>query len=340
MTMNRDAGQGRAGARHGTARAGRPAGAATAVTAATAAVPWALAVLMVLVCVVAQAQGNAATTQAMGCLIEPSRVADVGSPVVGVLEEVLVERGDRVAKGQVVALLRADVERAQVNLAQSRAQADADLSAAMKAHEFAQKKRERVEDLFRKEFVSSQALDQAVAEAQVAEARLRQAREQTRHSRKELQLADAQLGMRTIRSPIDGIVVERFRDTGERVEDRPILKVATVDPLRVEAVLPAALYGRVNPGQPATVQPDLAILAPVQGTVSLVDRVIDPASNTFRARLEMPNPEGRVPAGLRCKLQLPGDLAVASTRPGSAGMSLSLGKPALRPAAGPGGERR
>lgn len=272
-----------------------------------------------------------ASANALGCLIEPSRTADVGSPVVGVLEEVKVERGDRVSKGQVLAILRADIERAQVGVAQSRARADADLQAALKAHEFAQKKRERTEDLYHKEFVSSQALDQAVAEAQVAEARLRQAREQTRHSSKELQLADAQLEQRTIRSPIDGLVVERFRDNGERVEERPILKVVTIDPLRVEVVLPAAYYGRVRPGLAATIQPDLASLPAVQGTVSLVDPVIDPASNTFRARLDLPNPDGRVPAGLRCKLQLPSEVTAGlppPARTGSAGMSMSLSTPA------------
>jgi cobalt-zinc-cadmium efflux system membrane fusion protein len=294
--------------------------------------------LFMAACLLLPAAAHAQQTQALGCLIEPSRVADVGSPVVGVLEQVLVERGDKVTRGQVLAILRAGVERAQVDLAQSRAGADADLRAATKAHEFAQKKRDRMQGLFNQEFISSQALDQAVAEAQVAEARLRQAREQTRHSRKELQLADAQLDLRTIRSPIDGIVVERFRDDGERVEDKPILKIALVDPLRVEAVLPAALYGRVQPGQAATVQPDLAALAPVQGTVSLVDRVIDPASNTFRARLELPNPEGRVPAGLRCKLQLPAAAAPAAearpARPATAGMSYTLSRPQPRPAAG------
>jgi len=122
---------------------------------------------------------TALASDSLGCLIEPSRVADVGSPVVGVLQSVGVERGDIVKKGQVLATLRADIERAQVSVASSRAQADADLQAARKAHEFAQKKLERTQDLFNKEFVSSQALDQAVAEAQVAEARWRQARAQS-----------------------------------------------------------------------------------------------------------------------------------------------------------------
>jgi membrane fusion protein, heavy metal efflux system len=258
-----------------------------------------------LVAVIALLAPHVASADSLGCLIEPSRVADVGSPVLGVLQEVKVDRGDVVKKGQVLAVLRADIERAQLNVATSRAQAEAELQAAAKAYDFAQKKRDRTEDLFKKQFVSGQALDQAIAEAQVAEARLRQAREQTRHSKQEVSLASAQLEMRTIKSPIDGIVIDRYLDSGERVEDRPILKVATISPLRVEVVLPAALYGRVQPGVAATVKPDLANLPSVQGTVSLVDRVIDPASNTFRARLELPNADGALPAGLRCKAQFP-----------------------------------
>jgi len=58
------------------------------------------------------------------CLIEPQRVAEIGSQVIGVVESLLVERGDRVTKGQVIAVLRADVERAAVGVAQSRADAE------------------------------------------------------------------------------------------------------------------------------------------------------------------------------------------------------------------------
>jgi RND family efflux transporter MFP subunit len=278
----------------------------------------------------------ALASDSLGCLIEPSRVADVGSPVVGVLQSVAVERGDIVKKGQVLATLRADIERAQVSVASSRAQADADLQAARKAHEFAQKKLERTQDLFNKEFVSSQALDQAVAEAQVAEARWQQAKEQTRHSGKELNLANAQLEMRTIRAPIDGIVIDRYRDAGERVEDRPILKIATIDPLRVEVVLPAVLYGRVTAGLSVTVRPDLVSLSPVQGRVALVDRVIDPASNTFRARLELPNPDAKLPAGMRCKVQFSAEVTAglpSAAPPPARAASAVLSTQALKPVA-------
>lgn len=266
---------------------------------------------------IAAAAGSAAIAQPLGCLISPSRTADVGSPVVGVLQSIEVERGDIVKRGQVLATLRADVERAQVGLASSRAQAQAELLSAEKANEFAQKKRERTEDLFRQEFISRQALDQAVADAQVSEGRLNQTREQMRHSARELGLASAQLSMRVIKSPIDGVVIERHLDVGERVDERPIMKVATVSPLKVEVVLPASMYGQVQTGTSATVTPDLPSLPGAQALVSIVDRIIDPASNTFRARLDLPNEDGRMPAGTRCKVEFAG-LATApagSNRP-------------------------
>jgi membrane fusion protein, heavy metal efflux system len=276
--------------------------------------PQALGLLM------AAAAGSAAMAQPLGCLISPSRTADVGSPVIGVLQSIEVERGDIVKRGQVLATLRADVERAQVGLASSRAQAQAELLSAEKAHEFAQKKRERTEDLFRQEFISRQALDQAVADAQVSEGRLNQTREQMRHSARELGLASAQLSMRVIRSPIDGVVIERHLDVGERVDERAILKVATVSPLKVEVVLPASLYGQVQAGTSATVTPDLPSLPGAQAQVSIVDRIIDPASNTFRARLDLPNEDGRMPAGTRCKVEFAGLAmpAAVTTRPAAA----------------------
>jgi RND family efflux transporter MFP subunit len=275
---------------------------------------------------------SAAAGDALGCLIAPSRVANVGSAVLGVLTSVRVERGDLVKKGQVLATLRADIERAQVDLAATRAGADAELQAAIKANELAQKKRERTEDLFRKEFISAQALDQAVAEAQVAQARLNQVRENNRNAGKELGVANAQLGLRTIKSPIDGLVTDRFLSEGERVEERAILRVAAIDPLHVEVVLPAVLFGRVQPGQGATIRPELASIGTLQGTVLLADRIIDAASNTFRARIELPNPAGRIPAGLRCKAQFTG---LAGSTEASAPASGQV-RPAAAPAAEPG----
>lgn len=257
-----------------------------------------------------------AGAHSLGCLVTPSSVIELGAPAIGVIQKVYIDRGDVVQEGQLLAKLRGDVERATVSLATTRANAEAELRSATKAHDFAQRKLERTQDLFHKEFVSAQAVDQAVADAQVAEARKAQAQELSQQSKKELAIAKAQLDSRTVRSPVDGVVVDIYRRVGERVEDRPILKIATLDPLHVEIVLPAALYGRVKPGMPVNVQPDLAGHKALTGTVHVADRVIDPASNTFRVRVVLPNGDLSIPAGLRCQAQV-GDLpgATASAAP-------------------------
>jgi membrane fusion protein, heavy metal efflux system len=239
--------------------------------------------------------------QPMGCLIEPDRVAEVGSQVIGVIESVHVERGDLVKKGQVVATLRADVERASVVVANSRAEAQADLQAAAANVSFNQQRLARAEDLFAKKFISQQALDQARTEAEVAVQKLAQAGEQRRVLSREHELATAQLSQRTIRSPIDGVVAERYLAPGERVEDKPLVRVAKVDPLRVQVVVPTAYFGKIQAGNIAKVMPELPDTQPVVARVTLVDKVIDAASNTFRVQLELPNPDLALPAGLRCK---------------------------------------
>lgn len=258
---------------------------------------------------------TAAPAQPLGCLIEPFSVSDLGSPVVGVIEQIHVERGDRVRAGQPLATLRADVERMSVSVAEGRALGLGELKAAEANAELARQKLARAVDLARQEFISAQALEQARAEAMVAENRLVQAREQRDIYAREHALARAQLGLRTIRSPSDGVVADRYLSVGERVEEKALFRIAVVDPLRVEVVMPASLYPAVRKGTPMRITPDFPGAQARIATVSLVDRVIEGASNTFRVRLSLPNPGNQLPAGLRCKADLPGSEAAAAPRP-------------------------
>jgi RND family efflux transporter MFP subunit len=276
--------------------------------------PVAAAVLTASICLSAGAQS-------LGCLITPSNLIELGSPSVGIIQKVYIERGDSVSEGQVLATLRGDVEKANVSLATTRAGAEADLQASVRAHDFALRKLNRTQDLFNKEFVSAQAVDQALAESQAAEAHKAQALEQSMQAKKELAVVMAQLDTRTIRSPVDGVVVDLYRRSGERVEERPILKIATLDPLHVEVVLPATMYRRIRPGVEVMVKPDMQDLSPLKGTVRITDRLIDPASNTFRARIVLPNPGSAIPAGLRCQAQFPDEGSTKVGTPGQAAAS-------------------
>jgi RND family efflux transporter MFP subunit len=247
--------------------------------------------------------------QPLGCLIEPHSVSDVGSPVVGVIETVHVERGDRVRAGQPLATLRADVERVSVTVAQGRALGQGELRAAEANADLARQKLVRAQDLANQQFISSQALEQARAEAMVADNRLVQAREQREIYVREHELARAQLGLRTIRSPSNGVVADRYLSPGERVEEKPMFRIAAIDPLRVEVVLPASLFAVVAKGATMRITPEFPNARPRLAQVALVDRLVEGASNTFRVRLMLPNADGALPAGLRCKAELAsGDL--------------------------------
>jgi multidrug efflux pump subunit AcrA (membrane-fusion protein) len=73
-----------------------------------------------------------------------------------------------------------------------------------------------------------------------------------------------------------------------------------VDPLNVELVLPAAMYGKIKRGDRAEVTPETPARS-FPARVSVVDRVVDAASGTFGVRLELRNPENAIPAGAKCK---------------------------------------
>jgi multidrug efflux pump subunit AcrA (membrane-fusion protein) len=167
-----------------------------------------------------------------------------------------------------------------------------------------------------KNFVSVQALEQVRAETNVAEQRLAQAREQKRIAKQELEFAHAQLGLRYIKAPFSGIVADRYVNVGERVEVKPMFRLAKIDPLRVEIIAPAALFGSVQKGTTAQIMPELPNASKLEAKVVLVDRLVDAASNTFRVRAELPNVNGTLPSGLRCKAELGGaDNAPASIAP-------------------------
>ena len=97
--------------------------------------------------------------------------------------------------------------------------------------------------------------------------------------------------------------MERYLAPGELIRQSPILKVAQVDPLRVEVFAPLAWLDKIVPGMVADVMPDTAQSSPYMATVDTVNRVIDTANGTFGVRLHLPNPDHRIPAGLPCTVR-------------------------------------
>lgn len=239
------------------------------------------------------------------CIIEARQMVEIRSPVEGLIERVTVERGEAVKKGQVLVTLESGPERAALAVARQRAEAIGQVKSAEAKLDLAVKKERRAEELARQNFISPNALEEARTERSLAESDLKVARENQRLAELEMQRATEVLNMRTIRSPVNGVVVDRYLKTGEfataNVKD-PILKVAEIDPLNVEVILPASLYGSIQHGDRAEVSPE----TPPQkfiARVKVVDRVINAASGTFGIRLELPNEKQLVPAGAKCRLR-------------------------------------
>ena len=213
------------------------------------------------------------------CLVEPYMLVNVGSPIDGVLEQVMVNRGDQVHKGQVVAKLQSGVETAAVKLSKARV-------------EFARRKLERVETLFEKQLISAQEKDELATEVRLHE--------------EELKRDEENLKLRTIVSPVDGVVVERRLAPGEviRTDKSVVLKLAQIDPLNVEVVAPAGLFKSVRVGMPGSVSLAPFFKGRYVAKVVVVDKVIDAASGTLGIRLQLPNPGNKIPAGIKCTVAL------------------------------------
>lgn len=259
--------------------------------------PFALALALVV------PPARAAPPAEFDCLLVPHEEVTLGSPVSGVIETLKVREGDFVKKGAVIARLESSVQKAELDLARARAESDVEIRLKTARLDYETRRSERNQRLFEKNLLSAQDLDDIEADRTAAALELEQARERQAIARLELRRAEAVYAQRAIKSPISGVVVERFLSPGEFIEQNRIVKISQLDPLDVETFLPAPLFGAVKPGMTAEVWPDEPIDGPLIATVKRVDRVIDAASARFGVRLELPNKNSRIPAGLRCRIR-------------------------------------
>lgn len=237
------------------------------------------------------------------CVINPFRVADVSSPVPGVLQKIEVQRSEWVEQGQVLAGMEDAVERATVALAKKRAEIDSEVQLADVNLLFDEKRQVRISKLQERKAVSVEIRDESDREVELSKWELQQARDLRQIRNLELQRAQAQLEQKIIRAPFKGFVAGVFREAGEYIEDQPIVRVVQLDPLLVEAVVPMEMFGQIETGMVARVYPELQTDQPREATVMDVDPMGDAASRTFGVRLKLDNPEHQLPAGLKCELK-------------------------------------
>lgn len=236
-------------------------------------------------------------------IIEPSEVVNVGTPVAGVVATLNVERSVSVKKGESLVVLESSVEDAMVEKAKVFAEASGEVQLQEESLAYAKRVFSRIKELYDGDAISTEKFDQAKTEVALALMRLQKAKENKEIARLDLARAKAIQKRKTIKSPINGIVTERYVSPGEFVETQPLVKIAQMDPLRVEVVLPADMFYMIKPGMEAEIHPDIMEGRQYLATVTIVDRLIDPASGTFGVRLELPNPDYQLPSGLKCMVR-------------------------------------
>lgn len=217
------------------------------------------------------------------------------------ISAVHVERGDRVTAGQVLAELEASDETHRRALAQLRADNDVPILAAGTRAETAEAKVKRLTTLNDKKFATQADLEAALLEARTARLDEQQAELDREVAKEEARSALSALERKMVRAPFDGVVVERILSRGELYNEQdPIIVIAKIDPLHVETFLPLSLYPRLKLGDKLRI--DLETGDRTEGTVTVIDPVLDAATGTFGMRLEVPNPDWKILAGQRCTI--------------------------------------
>jgi RND family efflux transporter MFP subunit len=257
------------------------------------------AVFAVLVLIMTSARAD---QPSLDCVFEPHEVVEISSPVKGILEMVNVERGDIVKKGQIIAKLKSGIEEANVKLMKASADMDVDINARKAEYDLKKRFYERLDVMYKKKTISFNEYDDAKTLRDIAEFEYQKAIEMQRLSYLELAHAEAVLRQRYLKATVNGVVVERMKSPGEYVEAQPVIKLAQVDPLNVEVIAPISFLGKVFVGMEVEVKAEYPVNTTFIAKVVVVDSVIHASSGTFGIRLNLPNADHEISAGLRCKV--------------------------------------
>lgn len=269
------------------------------------------AVLTGILCLAPHTSGVAAglsgaAAPALDCVVQPSEIIDLGAPVAGLIEQIHYDRSDIVGKGDALVQLDASVERADVALSSRQAETDTAIKLRKAALSLGYKTKKRNDRLQNESMISAQDIDKLDTDIKIAELNLLLEEEKKSLARLSHQRAITLLERKTVRSPIDGVVVERYKSMGEYVNDDPILRVAQIDPLHVEVVVPIDYGLSLSTGMKANVHLDTEGEQLHVAVVERIDRVMDAASGTFGVRLSLDNPGYGIPAGILCQLNFIG----------------------------------
>ena len=257
----------------------------------------------------AEAETSAAASAGTSVLdasgyVTARRIATVSSKITGKVDEVLIEEGQVVEAGEVMARLEATDAQAQQDLAQARLEAARnDASRADAQLKLARQTLARTRDMAAQKLVAAAALDQAQGEHDALAAQVQSARSNIRVAEQSLALARIGVDNTVVRAPFAGVVTVKAAQPGEMISPisagggftrTGIGTVVDMDSLEINVDVNEATIGRVKPGQKVeavlNAYPDWRIPAEVIAIVPTADR----SKATIKVRIALLERDERV----------------------------------------------
>lgn len=245
--------------------------------------------------------------------LEPYRSIEMNASEAGIIGEIHVSEGDSVVEGQDLLSLDNSVLEAQLAIAKVQAESEASIIVANADLSVSKERYNKLSKLQRSGTAHSSEVSRAEADMKKAEAQLSIASEEKKIAGFRVEEIEAQIARRILTSPINGVVLEINREIAESAtspqegaQNKPLVKVARIDKLKLTIHVPAvyALELKVGKVLPVHVlrQSSLSLergeaAVITTGAIEFVSPDIDPSSETVRTRLVLDNREGRLQSG-------------------------------------------
>jgi HlyD family secretion protein len=247
----------------------------------------------------------AASLSVVGNLIGEATV-DVAPKTGGRLTSVNVKLGDRVRRGQLIAKVEDREIVEQVRQAEaSHKVGEATIRQREADLKLAETSVERSRNLFGRQLLPRQTLDDAEARYTAAIAQVDLARAQLAQSEARLQELRINLANTNVLSPVDGFVARRNVDPGAWVsQNAGVASIVDISSLRLVANVVEKDLRMVSVGDPAVVEVDAYPGEKFNGRIARVSPILDPATRTAPLEVEIPNPAYRLKPGMYAKISL------------------------------------
>jgi RND family efflux transporter MFP subunit len=241
----------------------------------------------------------------VGNLIGQATV-EVAPKTGGRLVNVAVKLGDRVTRGQLIAKLD-DLEIIEQvrQAAASHRVAEATIRQREADLTLAQTNVERSRNLFGRQLLPKQTLDDSEARYQAALAQLDLARAQLAQNDARLQELKINLANTSVTAPVTGYIARRYVDPGAWVsQNAPVVSVVDIASLRLVVNVVERDLKVVTVGDTAVVEVDAYPGEKFSGRIARVAPVLDPATRTAEMEIEVPNQDNRLKPGMYARISL------------------------------------